>query len=256
MIHVNLKRILISTLVCLVLAGQAVAQKKDLTPDDYARWQQPGFSVLSPDGKWFAYQITPVEGDGWIAVKHAGTDTEHKFMYASRPAFSENNQWFAVAIGVSEKEEKKLKKDEKTVKYKVGIMNLATAAVDTFKQVESFVFSKDGRFLAMKKYKAEDVETESADLVVRDLEAGANQNIGNVSEFGFSEEGAWLAVVIDASGKLGNGVQLRDLASGTIRILESDQETFSGLKWNEDGMDLAFLKERENKLYEDPNHLV
>jgi dipeptidyl aminopeptidase/acylaminoacyl peptidase len=256
MIHFNLKPLLTSILVCLILAGQAVAQKKDLTPGDYARWQIPGFSVLSPDGKWFACQITPVEGDGWISVKQVGADTEHQFMYASRPAFSKNNRWFAIAIGVSEKEDKKLKKDKKPVKYKVGIMNLATAAVDTLRYVESFVFSEDGRFLAMKKYKVGDEETESADLVVRDLETGTNQNIGNVSEFGFSEEGAWLAVVIDASEKLGNGVQLRDLVNGTIRILESDEETFSGLKWNEDGMDLAFLKERENKVYEDPDHLI
>ena len=51
MIHFNLKPVLTSILVCLILAGQAVAQKKDLTPGDYARWQIPGFSVLSGDGK-------------------------------------------------------------------------------------------------------------------------------------------------------------------------------------------------------------
>ena len=135
-------------------------------------------------------------------------------------------------------------------------MNLATAAIDTFNFVESFAFSEDGRFLAMKKYKAEGVKTSGADLVVRDLEARTNQNIGNVAEYGFSEEGVRLAVLIDASEKLGNGVQLMDLASGTLRVLASDEASFSGLKWDEDGTRLAFLKEQENKVYEEPSHLV
>ncbi len=135
----------------LLLVTQAFAQQKSLTLDDYAQWQRPGSPTPSPDGQWFAYQISLVEGDGWLVVKEVGSEEEHKLIHASKPTFSNNNQWFAFAIGVSETEEKKLKKAKETVKLKIGIMHLATAAIDTFNVVESFTFSEDGRFLAMKK---------------------------------------------------------------------------------------------------------
>ena len=152
------KAVLFALTALLLLVTQAFAQQQSLTLDDYAQWQRPGSPTPSPDGRWFAYQISLVEGDGWLVVKEVGSEEEHKLMHASRPTFSNNNQWFAFAIGVSEAEEKKLKKAKETVKLKIGIMHLATAAIDTFNFVQSFAFSEDGRFLAMKKYKAEGVK--------------------------------------------------------------------------------------------------
>ena len=81
--------------------------------------------------------------------------------------------------------------------------------MNTFSSVS---FSDDGSFLALRKYKPEGSESSGADLVIRNLATGTHQNVGNVSEFAFSPEGALLAVTIDASEKLGNGVQLIDLA--------------------------------------------
>ncbi len=242
--------------VLISLTSQAFAQKKKLTPEDYAQWQRLGQTILSPDGNWFAYQIIPVEGDGWVTVTNVASGVEHELMYAGRGAFSNNNGWFAFAIGVSEDEEKKLTEAKKTVEYKLGIMDLTTAVVDTFEFVQSFSFSDDGNFLAMRKYKAEGVKTKGTDLVVRNLEAGTNQGIGNVAEYAFSEEGAHLAVIIEATGKLGNGVQLMDLTNGLIRILESDEEIFTGLSWAEESMSLAFMKEQEKSDFDDANHLV
>ena len=234
----------------------AFGQQRDLDLEDYDQWQSITSTALSPDGSWFAFQVGLVDGDGWLSIKEVTGDTTYQFMYGSRPDFSTDNRWFAFAIGVPEEEAKKLEKEKKQVKMKMGLMNLLTAEVDTFQNVASFSFSEDGRYLAIKKYKAEEVKTRGADLVLQDLSTGVNQLIGNVAEHGFNEQGTRLAVLLDAYEKFGNGVHLYDLEAGITRVLDSDEVDYRNLTWDEEGTALAFLKSRENNAYEEDNHIV
>lgn len=235
---------------------QATAQKKDLTLEDYAQWERIGSNALSSDGSWFVWMINKVEGPATLHVRRVGGEEVHSFQYGSRPMFSNDNQWLAFAIGISEEEEEKLEKAEKRVELSLGLMNLTTAEVDTIEHVQSVSFSDDGSFLALRKYKPEGSESSGADLVIRNLATGTHQNVGNVSEFAFSPEGALLAVTIDASEKLGNGVQLIDLAGSSFRVLHSDEKVFSDLTWRDDSYDLAFLKEGERMGEDYPDHVI
>lgn len=251
---------------CLILsvtfifftASFTSAQKKKLEPEDYGQWQYISSSQLSADGNWFAYNIGLVDGDGWLMIEPVDGDSTkaHKFMYGVQPDFSQDSKWAAFKIGVSEDKKEKLEKQDKKMHYKLGLMNLETAKVDTFNNVQSFEFSGNGKYLAMKKYKPAETKTEGTDLVLRDLAKSTNQLIGNVSEFAFNEGGAKLAILLDASEKLGNGAHLYDLTSGKVTVLDSDTTTYKGLTWNEDGTALAFLKAKQNKEFEDPTHQV
>jgi dipeptidyl aminopeptidase/acylaminoacyl peptidase len=236
----------------------ATAQKQQLEPEDYGQWQYITTSELSPDGNWFAYNISLVDGDGWLNIKKVGSDSSgsHKFVHGSSPSFSNDNKWAAFLIGVSEDKAEELKKQKKRPKNKLGLMKLSTAEVDTFQKVQSYEFSDNGRYLAMQKYKAEGVESEGTDLILRDLSTGSNQLIGNVSEFAFNDNGNKLAVLLDASEELGNGVHLYDLPSGKVTVLDSDNTSYKELTWNEDGTGLAFLKESENEDFQDPTHNI
>lgn len=243
-------------LALLLTATSSRAQQKDLTLEDYAQWERLGVNTLSPDGSWFAYQINPVEGDGSLRVKRVGDTDEHVFALGSSPRFSNDNAWLAFAIGVSEEESKKLEKAKKRVEMSLGLLNLQTAEVDTVEHVQSAVFSDDGMFLAMRKYGPEGGSETGADLVVRNLATGTHQGIGNVSEYAFSPEGSLLAVVIDATEKLGNGVQLLDLAASTVKVLDSAEKTFSNLEWRDDSFDLAYLREDRQVGEDYPDQVV
>lgn len=249
-------RIIAGLAVLLALSTPSSAQKKDLTLEDYAQWERLGSNTLSPDGSWFAYELVPVEGKGTLHIRSVKGDDKYSFEYGSRARFSNDNAWVAFTLGISEDAEKKLEKAEETIKLSVGLMNLATAVVDTIKNVQSATFSDDGRFLALRTYKAEGVETDGSDLIIRNLADGSHQNIGNVSDYVFSPEGAYLAVSIDANDKLGNGVHLLNLATSTLRILDSDERAFSDLTWRDDSFDLAYLKEDERVGDDYPDHLV
>lgn len=243
-------------LLFLLVSTSLFAQKKSLTPDDYAQWQTIGAATISNDGNWFAYNIRLVEGDGWLNLTDTKGNDEHKFMYASLPTFSNNNQWFAFRIGVSEAEEKKITDSKKSVQYSLGLLNLSTSEVDTIKTIESFTFSEKGDFIVMKKYKAEGVETEGTDIILRDLSANTNQLIGNVSDYSFNDSGTHLAISIDASEKLGNGVHLINLSNKSTTVLNSDTESYKGMTWHDELNAIAFMKTSSDTTHEGETNLI
>lgn len=245
-------------IVFLISVNSAFSQKADLNPEDYAQWQSISATSISPDGNWFAYNINLVEGDGWLMLKRTSSSDadEHKFELGIRPEFSNNNQWFAFQITVTEEQQRKLQEQGKPVKLKLGIMNLASAEIDTFHNISSYEFSDDGRFLLMNKYKADEVKTPGTDVIMRNLGAGTNQLIGNAAQTSFNDSGTHLAVLIDAHEKLGNGIHLYNLANNSVQVLESDVAEYKSLTWNDDGNHLAFMKVHENKEYKDPTHHI
>lgn len=239
-----------------LVSGSLQAQKKDLKPADYAQWQNIYSTAFADDGNWFSYQISLVEGDGWLMLTNVDSGDEHKFMYGTNPEFSSDNQWFAFRIGVSEDEARKLEKQEKPIQYDMGLMNLSTAEVDTFKMIQDFDFNETGSHLVMKKYKAEGVKTTGTDIIIRNLHSGSNQLVGNVSDYSFNDAGTHLAVAIDASEKLGNGVHLLNLSNNSTTVLDSDTASYKGLSWHDENNALAFMKTKSDTVHKDETHVV
>lgn len=252
-----------SGLLCFILLTAGIfslhtqaQDKQQLTPADYAQWQRIYASELSDDGKWFSWQIAPVEGDGWLMIKATAGGEEHKFMHASLPEFSSDNKWFAFRIGLSEKERNKLQKQKKPVRYSLGLMNLATARTDTFENIQSFSFTESGSHLLMKKYKAEEVKTKGTDLIVRRLSSQSNQLYGNVADYALNDAGTHLAMLLDASDKLGNGVHLLDLNNNSLTVLDSDEEDYTALSWHDEKNALAFMKSSSDTAYTENTHSI
>lgn len=229
-----------------------------LTPDNYDQWQRITSTEISPEGSWFAYNINPVEGDGWLKVTQTDTspDEAHRFDYADRAEFSGDGQWLAFRIGVSEEQERELREQQERIKNDLGLMDLESERVDTFKNISGFEFSDDGRFLAMNKYAPENADHSGRDVILRDLDRQTNHIIGNVAESSFNEDGSLFAVLIDAYEQLGNGVHLIDPHIGTTVVLDSEEAGYTSLTWNEDGTGLAFLKKQEDEDYQEATHQV
>lgn len=254
-----LKRFVPAVILFTLFAASALfAQKQKLEPEDYDQWERITSTQLSPNGNWFAYNIEPMDGDGWLIIKKVGSDStgEHKFMHGIQPTFSENSKWAAFKIGVSEDAQEKLKEQKKPVHYKLALMNLATTEVDTLGQINDFSFSDDSKYLAMQKYKPEEVKTDGTDLILRKLSSGTNQLIGNVAEYSFNDSGSLLAIRVDASEKLGNGVHLYDLEEQSVSVLDSDTTSYKHLEWSDEGSSLAFMKARTDEDYKEDVYLV
>jgi dipeptidyl aminopeptidase/acylaminoacyl peptidase len=135
----------------------------------------------------------------------------------------------------------------------VALVNLATGAKEEFEGVRRFAFSGESA-AALALHKAPPTTAAQhggTDLLLRDLAGGGELTLGNVSEFAFDKKGEWLALVIDAQGQVGNGVQLRHLKTAALRQLDSGKAAYQGLAWTEKGDGLTVLKGVEDKAYKD-----
>jgi len=202
-------------------------------------------------------------------------------------ALSNDGKYAAFTVYPSRSEAARLKKQRKPIQNRVGIVNLASGEKIEVAKVRRFAFSGEaGGWIALHKYGPEapsaaapggppvsaavgappgsvspgatrEERPKGSDLILRELASAQEINIGNVADFAFDKKGRYLAWTIDAQDKAGNGVAIRDMESGAIRSLDSDDKSvYSRLSWTEEGNGLAALKGIEDKAYEDKLYSV
>ena len=260
----------------LALVGAAMlgAQPKPLlTPKDYGQFENLGPLTLSPDGKWLAYAVNRSSRDNELRITDVAGASTKAVAFGEQPVFSADSKWVAYALGASEAAQDKLRKDKKPYHRKLGLMELATGKMSTIEGISAFTFSPNGAFLAMRKYPAEkapaatptpdapasDETPTLATLIVRALATGRDTTFGNVNEFAWQDvpkSGKLLALAIGSEDKTGNGLQLFDAETGTLRVLDSSLSSYSGLAWRKKSADLAVLKSITDEKRDGPANSV
>lgn len=242
---------------------ETVPQPHPIGMKDILGWKGISLAAVSNDGQWFAYRLTPVEGDSEVNVKQLKAEKEYKFPIGESPrgagdmAFSDDAKWLTYTVYPEAKEAKKLRQEKKKIMGKAVVLNLATGDKAEYDKVKRFAFSGESSgWIALHKHPSESQEKEKdkwtgSDLVLRELATGQEWNIGNVAEFAFDKKGGYLAWVIDAQEMSGNGIQLRNMQTGAVTSLDSDKAVFRSLTWTEKGEALAAVKGKEDKEYED-----
>ena len=271
--------------IAVLLAGGAAAAGQDKPSDkpaapavpaaptglrpvalqDILAWKSIGSAELSPDGTWFMYKLGPLEGESEMVLRQTAGTKEFRFPIgeaprfgsAARTGFSADSRWAAFLSYPGSKETKSLRKDKKKVTTTAVLVDLASGVKTEFEKVRGLAFSGDNPgFVALQRYAPESQDKEKdkwtgSDLLLRELATGKEVNIGNVAEYAFDKSGSRLALVIDAQGQAGNGLQLRDMATGALSSLDNDKASYKSLAWTEKGEALALLKGKEDKAYED-----
>ena len=242
-------------------------QNSPVSAADYGKWESLGAGVLSANGEWIASQVRRVDGTFELrlyatapedAATSAMSAVSRVLESGGSPAFSNDSRWLAYSVGFSEAEREAMEKKKEPLRNKMGLIDLTGAEMEpeVIAGVASFEFSDDAAYLAMRRYSPEESETDSADLVVRDLGRGADINFGNIAEFSWQDEGSLLAMTVAAEGRAGNGIHLYDPSSGALRVLASGDADFSQLTWRKESADLAALRSVENEDYDEATHFV
>ena len=249
----------------------------------------PSTGGLSPDGKWLAYGINRSNGNNELRIASIASGSTKTAAFGTQLAYSDDSRWAAFSIGYSEAQQDRMRTDNRTVQNKLGLLNLATGEQTTIDAIQSFAFSPTGAWLAMRHYPPEaagnsgaggrgaaapggrgggrggagangqDDNTPGATLIVRELATGRDMTFGNVSEFAWQDlkhKGKLLAMTISTGDKTGNGLQLFDTRTGTIRVLDSSTSTYSNLAWRKDGGDLAALKSKNDDKKDGSTYIV
>ncbi len=193
---------------------------------------------------------------------------------AATLAISGDSQWVAFQAYPTTKDAKKLKKDRKPIQTRAVLIELATGKKTEFEKTRRFAFSgEQGTAIALLRYPAETAgpagppaatapggaaadRPSGSDLLIYSLATGSELNLGNVSEFAFDKKGDWLACIIDARDKAGNGVLLRNMKTGALESLDHAEAVYKGLTWTEKGDGLATLRGVDDKGFEEKLYSV
>lgn len=261
-------------------ARQADATKRPMDIEDVIAYRALGATMLSPDGQWLAYRMSPTQGDSDVTLRSTASDKEITLPVGQGSfgtmAFSEDSKWFAVATAPLKKDADAARRANRPAgQAGVTLVNLATGDKKDIAKVRRFAFNGEaGGWIALHRFGADpatgsgpagaagrggapgrggagsaadagtagDTRAKGTDLVLHDLATGAEINVGNVSEFAFNKSGKTLAMVIDAADQAGNGVQLRDMATGVVTPIDSDKAFYERLAFTDEGDALSVLK--------------
>ena len=240
----------------LVAMPVSAQEKPTLTQDHYDKWERLGAAVLSPNGAWMAVSIRRVSEEEELRIHSTTSDSVVIVPFGSRAVFSSDNRWVAYSIGRSTEERDSARSRDEAIYDKLGLLNLETGEQTVRADFASFHFSDDGRYLALRRYKPKDRESDGVDVVVHDLLSDRDMSFGNVSEMAWQSEGSLLAMTTDAVDQVGNGVTVYDPLSGRIRSMDSDEATYRQLSWRDDSSDLVVYKTEIDEVFEDTAHVA
>jgi dipeptidyl aminopeptidase/acylaminoacyl peptidase len=192
--------------------------------------------------------------------------------------FSEDSKWVAFTTYPMRRDAQRLRRQRRPLQNGVTLVNLESGEKKEFPKIRRFAFSGDAAtWIALQRYPAQagpagggvtgprggaaggsapdgsaaSDRPRGTDLILRELATGQELNVGNVADFAFSRDGKYLATTIDAQDKAGNGIQLRDMARGTVTVLDSGAAAYERPVWTEKGDGLSVLKGTEDRAYRD-----
>ncbi|HET9423986.1 MAG TPA: prolyl oligopeptidase family serine peptidase, partial [Gemmatimonadaceae bacterium] len=250
-----MNRSIATLLLATAVVSTASAQTRPLvTPKDYGKWELLGATRLSPRGDWVALNVNRVDEENQLRIRGGPRDTTIIVTYGSAPAFTADGKWVVYTIGVAPKERERLTREKKPIRNSVELRNLVTGQTVPVADISSWSISPDGRFVALTRYAAEGKRT--SDVLVHDLSSGTRLSFANVGEQAWADAGSLLALTIETDGGVGNGVQIYDGVSGTVRALESSPSQYRGLAWRPRSTDLAALRSRVEKEFKDTAYVL
>jgi dipeptidyl aminopeptidase/acylaminoacyl peptidase len=244
---------------------------RTLDPADLSFWKTIRNATTSNDGRWFAYLLAPNEGNAEVVMRSTSANAQERRFAVGEPpeaaggfggggasapvVFSGDGKWLAFSTYPTAEETRKLRKDRKPIQNNVSLVDIGTGATRVFEKVRRFSFAGERPdWIVLHRYAAEGAS--ASDLLLVDLRSGGVSTIGSVGEYALDRDGAYLAWTTDVRDRVGNGVQLRQLATDVVRSLDSEKALYRRLTWADSGLALGVLRGQVDSAASDTSYAV
>ena len=301
------------------------AVKKIITVEEYPKWRSIAGQEISGDGQWVVYTLqltntTTAEAKPVLHLLNLTTNQHVEVPQASGGTFSADSKWLAYAVDPSgggrggrgaraggggandapggqtppavtpdAPQGRGAAPATPPAPRRVELRNLATGAIKSWQDIQTFTFSANSGHLLLRRRPANAgggagrggdaagapggaggaatgaAETPAGprgvDVTVHNLTTGRDIPLGSVGDISFNKAGELLAYTVDAAVKDTNGLFVLDLRNGRVNTLDNDAKLYNRLTWNDNGTGVAVLKgldvekmrERNNVLLVFPN---
>ncbi|HVT37445.1 MAG TPA: hypothetical protein VHE78_00225, partial [Gemmatimonadaceae bacterium] len=262
-------------------SAPVTGSRQPVPASEWSRWESLGNGALSPDGKWVAYDLRRVNGPGELRYRAVGSATgmggtpgeEITVRNGSGPVFTNSNHFLLYTIlpdtaaagraggtnsrgGAGGRGAGSSGAAPTASRNKVGIVDLRSGATVVLEEIQTFSVNKTGTHAALRRYTPTGRQSRGADLVVRDLEQGADVTLGNVAEFAWNDDGSLLGMTTDVEGKTGNGVQVLSVTTGAIHPLDAADLQYANLGWRPRSSDLVAFRSVNDTAFADTAYTV
>lgn len=182
-----MKLIPITSLVLLSLgilpAVQAETSTKPLTLTDIMHFESLEKPVIADKGQVIAVESAPDRGDSHVIVKNVLSQQSYQIAGASDPLMNHDGRYVAVVVKPSlltretsdAKAKKKLKSD-------MVLLDTQTGTQTRFERVKEFVFSDDGRHLAIGFEADEESKKDAGSKTTEKLAEAGTQSPANIDK--------------------------------------------------------------------------
>lgn len=244
-----MKRILCIGLLMLTISVQA--QKKPLDHSVYDQWQSIKDVVLSNDGNWLSYTVTPQEGDPILYLKKLKGNQVLKIDRGTQIQFTENSDYAVAKIKPSFIETKQAKiakkKPEEMPKDSIVIVDLSSSEINKIPSVKSFQLAEhNSNVFVYLKDKKSDLSKEGSDLVIYSLKDKTERILSNITQYQLHPYGLSVAAFQMKVKANPAKVVLANMVDTNVKIISSALYSASNLTWDQQGKQLAYLIEKDS----------
>ncbi len=279
MLHLRFRTLVLATGFALAAFAQTTPTIK---PADYGKWETLGAGTLSPDGKFIAYEVRRVDGNGEMRLTPTSGGKTTAIAFCTNAAFSADSKWLACSAGSSEADQDRARKAGRPIQNKLKLIELASINITTVDDISGYFFSGDGLFLAFRHGgaggggrggnngggggrggrggnggdNADRSDPAGATVTIRNLATGVDTTFGNVTNVAWQDTGATLAMTLGVEGRTGNAIEVFDAHVGSIKVLDSGAYLYSSPTWRRDSSDLAAFRSVTDKAYDGDSYIV
>lgn len=253
-----------------VLTGLLVqAQKKSLSPDDFAQWETISQTKLSPDGQYLTYELQPGMGDPKLVIKNLLNGRTDTIPRGISSYYSGDGSYVAFTIeptlAVKRKEETEKTSKKKRQKDSLGIYVLKTGELRKYPVNQGLKMPEKGSaWMAFKTVinSAEPVDSLSAEtadstaiaekpeekksdtlLVVLNPVKGDSLSFAGISEYKWAAKSGVLLMQNEEKDSLGlhSALLMFDAATQATDTVVKKEGALKGITLDDQGKRLAFL---------------
>lgn len=276
-------------------SAQAIA-KKPLKVEDYTRWRSISEQSISSDGDWVTYvlqqtNVAPGDTKPVLHLLNLATNADTTVANGIGGVFSPDSKWIVYIVdptggrggrgrgtaapdasAPAPQDGQRGRGNTPTPPRRAELRNLATGAVHTWDDVQSFVFSPASTHLVLKRRApaapnanagrgntaappptegpgsgaaasaGPETDPRGSDVILVDLKTGRSQMLGSVNDIAWTKKGDLLAYDVDGAVKDSNGLFVYDTHTERVTPLDNDAKIYNRLQWSDDGTALAVLK--------------
>ncbi|WP_238430033.1 alpha/beta hydrolase family protein [Chitinophaga agri] len=227
--------------------------KKPLDHSVYDGWQSIGSKMISNNGQWTVYTVTPQEGDATLVIYNNKTKKSLEVPRGANPIITEDSRYAIFAIktpfAVTRQAKIKKKKPSEMPKDSMGIVTLGNDNIYKVPAVRSFKTPEKGSGVLVYLKEKPQADTTSGNLVIHYLHKQSADTIRNVQDYQISKPGNHLLaeIVADKKDSLSRGaVLLWQITNGKKDTLSRGTAQRKQFTFDEKGTQLAWCSSRDS----------